>query len=43
VIAEVTNGTGTIKWRVQCGEERTKTSLADENEKRVDVREGKQV
>ena len=22
----MTNGTGTIKWRVQCGEERTKTS-----------------
>jgi len=43
VIAEVTNGTGTIKWRVQCGEERTKISLADVNERCVDVREGKQV
>jgi len=43
VIAEVTNGTETIKWRVQCGEERTKTSLEDENERCVDVWEGKQV
>ena len=43
MIAEVTNGTGTIKWRAQCGEERTKTSLADEIERRVDLREGKHV
>jgi len=43
VIAELTNGTGTIKWRVRCGEEGTKASLADENERRVHVRAGKQV